>query len=300
MADHSGDGAVDDFERERDRLFGIAYRMLGVVQDAEDVVQEAWLRLQGAGDVQTTAAFLTTVTTRLAIDRLRSAQRNRESYVGPWLPEPIVTDRDPAHIVELDDTVTLGFLHVLERLGPVDRAVFLLREVFDMPFSAIASSTGKSESACRQIAHRARDRIRSSPMASRIGMRAGRPALEAMLGALGAGDASTLARLVSDDVVVITDGGAEMHAARRPVVGVERAVRFLVNVSARLPTTSQAEIVEVNGSLGVVVHDGGRVTAVVEVESDGKLFSRIHVVTAPSKLAPATACLSEPATPPRR
>jgi RNA polymerase sigma-70 factor (ECF subfamily) len=155
----------DVFEAERRRLRSIAYRMLGSLEDADDVVQESWLRWDRIGEdaratVVNPAAWLTTTATRLALDRLKSAQRRREEYVGPWLPEPVLTDTDPAVSVELTESLTLGFLSVLERLGPVERAVFLLAEVFDEPYSVIAPTVGRTEDACRQIASRARRRVR--------------------------------------------------------------------------------------------------------------------------------------------
>ncbi len=151
---------TDLFERERRHLVGLAYRMLGTVADAEDVVQEAWLRWQAVPEasIERPAAWLNTVTTRLALDHLRAARRRRESYVGPWLPEPVVTDIGPAETAELAESLRLGFLAVLDELKPLERAVFLLADVFDVPFAEIAAAVGKSEAACRQIAHRARGR----------------------------------------------------------------------------------------------------------------------------------------------
>ena len=152
---------TDLFERERRHLVGLAYRMLGTVADAEDVVQEAWLRWQAVpeGSIDRPAAWLNTVTTRLALDHLRAARRRRESYVGPWLPEPVVTDVGPAETAELAESLRLGFLAVLDELKPVERAVFLLADVFDVPFTEIAATVDKSEAACRQIAHRARGKV---------------------------------------------------------------------------------------------------------------------------------------------
>jgi RNA polymerase sigma-70 factor (ECF subfamily) len=280
-----------DFEEERRRLFGIAYRMLGVVHDAEDIVQEAWIRLRSTPDVETPAAFLTTVTTRLAIDRLRAAQRSRETYVGPWLPEPIITDQDPAHVVELDESVTLGFLHVLEHLSPVERAVFLLHDVFATPFADIATAVGKSVPACRQIASRARTHIRSAPLAERMPATANRALVEQLIGALQRGDTDAVAALIAPDVVVVSDGGAETHAARRPVVGIDRVTRLLTNLAGRLSPEATVEVVEVNGSVGGVYRLTGQPVVVIELESDGALVSRIHLVTAPSKLRAAAAAL---------
>lgn len=284
--------ATADFERERQRLFGIAYRMLGVVQDAEDVVQEAWLRYQRAVDVDTPEAYLTTITTRLAIDRLRSARRQRESYVGAWLPEPIVTDHDPAHVVELDESVTLGFLHVLERLGPVERAVFLLHDVFGLAFAEIAEMVGRPDATCRQIARRARDRVRGEPLARPVPA-ASADVLERLRRALHAGDATEVARLVAPDVVVVSDGGPTTHAARRPVVGVERVTRLLTNLVDRLPEDVETVTIQANGSAGLLLHVGGVAGVLVEAETEpaGERIVRLHIVTAPDKLRAAAAAL---------
>ena len=165
--------ATDVFERERPRLVGLAYRMLGTVADAEDVVQDAWFRWQAPcpGEVDRPEAWLTTVTTRIALDHLRSARRRREAYVGPWLPEPLVADAGPAEVAELAESLRLGFLTVLDQLKPVERAVFLLADVFAVPFAEIADTVGKSEAACRQIASRARRRRARPPKRRTPGVR---------------------------------------------------------------------------------------------------------------------------------
>jgi RNA polymerase sigma-70 factor (ECF subfamily) len=186
--------------------------------DAEDVVQDAWLRWEASStEVERPAAWLTTVVTRLAIDRLRSAQHQRETYVGPWLPEPVTDLPGPAESAELADSLTLGFLTMLERLTPVERAVFLLADVFDEPFSDIAAIVGKSPAACRQIASRARRRVRDPVRHVDAGSPAGPDVTAALVQATVAGDIDTLLGLLAPDVVLVSDGGAERHAARQPV-----------------------------------------------------------------------------------
>ncbi len=275
---------VTVFESERRRLFGIAYRMLGVVADAEDVVQEAWIRLQGVDhDIERPEAFLTTVTTRLAIDRLRSAQRNRETYVGPWLPEPVLTDLDPARIVELDESVTLGFLHVLDRLAPVERAVFLLHDVFDTGYGDIAAMIDRTPAATRQIAKRARDRVHNGRCRTDPDPGPSGELLAALMTAVAGGDEAEVRRLLADDVVLTSDGGAERPAARRPVVGADRVARFMVNLAARLGDAA-AVPAEVNGAPGVVIVIDGRPDTVVDISVSGGQVTALHFVRNPHKL----------------
>jgi RNA polymerase sigma-70 factor (ECF subfamily) len=248
---------TDVFEDERPRLLGFAYRLLGSVTDAEDVVQDAWLRWQGVdrSTIDNPAAWLTTVTSRLGLDRLRAQQRRKEDYVGPWLPEPMAGGPGPEERAELAESLTLGFLTVLDRLGPVERAVFLLADVFGESFPAVARAVGKSEEACRQIASRARRRVRQERAGARA---ADRTLLEKLVFAIGAGDVDGVIGLLAPEVVVVSDGGPNRHAARRPVVGRERVARFLVNLSARFRGHSgTAEFAEVNGAPALVVRVTG-------------------------------------------
>ncbi|MDH4146721.1 MAG: RNA polymerase sigma factor SigJ [Acidimicrobiia bacterium] len=279
------------FAAERDRLFGLAYRLTGSVADADDVVQETWIRSERADGIDNPAAWLTTVASRLALDRLRSAQRRRETYVGPWLAEPILTDRDPAHLVELDESVRLGFLAVLERLGPVERAVFLLRDVFDLPYAEIAEIVERNEAAVRQTAHRARSRVRAErPRFDPAGPRE-HQLLEAFLVAAASGSVEDLQKLLAEDVVLLSDGGPRHRAARQPVVGPSRLARFLVNLTKRLRAGSTVEIVEANGEPAVVVRTGDTPVLLLEVEFDGPLVRRIHSVVNPDKLASVATAL---------
>lgn len=247
---------ADVFAVERPRLVALAYRMLGTPDDAEDIAQEAWLRWDRADvdTIENPAAWLTTVTTRIAIDRLRSAQHTREVYVGPWLPEPLVDHGDdtvdPAEVSAYADSVTLHFLTVLERLDPVERAVFLLHDVFAVPFREIAATVERTDANVRQIARRARDRIHHD----RPHVRAERDHAEALsiafLGALIDGDVEAFTKLLTDDVVTISDGGAHRRAARYPVVGPGRVARLLINLAARMEPGMTMDPVTVNGELG--------------------------------------------------
>jgi RNA polymerase sigma-70 factor (ECF subfamily) len=283
------DEEVARFEAERKRLVGLAYRLLGSVSDAEDVVQEAWLRWQRADRdaIEEPAAWLTTVTSRIGLDRLRARQRDRAEYVGPWLPEPILTtseDADPARHAELSDSLTTAFLLLLEQLTPTERLVVLLADVFDQPFDEIAQILGKSPPACRQLASRARRKLHESeppptrPDPDTLAVAA------AFISAALQGDQATVLRLLSPDVVLVSDGGPETHAARRPVIGPERVGRFIVNVAKRLPPAISAEPCRINGTPGFVVRAGGAplLTQAFDVV-DGRI-TRISIVSNPSKL----------------
>jgi len=284
------------FDRERRRLFGLAYRMLGVAAEAEDVVQDAWLRFADVADVRRPEALLTTITSRLAMDRLKSARHRREQYVGPWLPEPLLTD-EAADLVEIDVTVTLGLLTVLERLGPVERAVFVLREAFGLSFDEIADVVDRPAASCRQIARRARERVREGRPRFDVEPGHQRELTVAFVDASMNGQVEQLTALLHDDVVLVSDGGAERHAARRPIVGVDRVGRFLTNLAGRRPPETSWVDAEVNGESGVVLLVGDVVVLVIQV---GWSAGRIHAINAvrnPDKLAAVGASLrSHPRT----
>jgi RNA polymerase sigma-70 factor (ECF subfamily) len=288
-ASSTADTAV--FEAERSRLRGLAYRMTGTPDDADDVVQDVWLRWQRSdrAAIDNPAAWLTTVTTRIALDRLTSATARREQYVGPWLPEPlpdVLSDAtDPAERVAAADSLTLGFLRVLETLQPVERAVFLLHDVFDVPYDEIAASVGRAEPATRQIAKRARDRVRDGRPRVDPRPEHARELSDAFLAAIFGGDVDRLATMLTDDVVYVADGGPDHHAARRPVVGPRRVATLLVNLTRRgILSSDEVHEVDVNGEVGVYVVRGGA-PCFLNVASwrDGKVAEVITIVN-PDKL----------------
>ena len=276
------------FEAERPRLLGLAYRMLGTPDDADDVVQEAWLRWDRADHdgIAVPAAWLTTVTTRLALDRLRSARHRREVYVGPWLPEPVATGpgADPYAAAASTESLSLAFLTVLERLEPVERAVFLLHDVFGHPFAEVATVVERSEPATRQIAKRARDRVRAErPRLAPDPARAGELA-DAFLGAVVAGDVGPLRALLADDVVHLSDGGPDRRAARRPVVGPDRVARLLINLATRIQAGTEVTPVVVNGQHGWYLTVEGRPEMVLVPSFVDDRVSSILAVLNPAKL----------------
>jgi RNA polymerase sigma-70 factor (ECF subfamily) len=287
--DASGQTPEAAFQAHRALLFHIAYRMLGTVSDAEDIVQEAWIRWQrgDAGVVALPRAYLAQVVTRLAIDRLREARRAREEYVGPWLPEPLLTEPadDGADVAALrSETLRTGFLVMLERLGPVERAVFVLREAFDYDYAEIAAIVGKTEAACRQIlvrAHRhlADERPRFTDRADneRIAM--------SFLSALATGDIERIERLLAGDAVLYSDGGGKVAAARNPIHGADRVTRFLAGVMSKLPPGLHSQLAYINGEIGVVLRAGGQIYGTLAVEcADGRVRA-VHSVRNPDKLA---------------
>ena len=276
------------FESERRRLRGLAYRMLGSMADADDVVQETWLRwdrlgVAGRAEIRKQAAWLTTTATRIALDRLKAAQRRREEYVGPWLPEPVLTDEGLADSLALVESLTMGFLTVLERLGPIERAVFLLSEVFDEPFALIAPVVGRSEEACRQIATRARRRVREQrrrfePAAANLDL------VNAFVAACTIGSVDEFRKVLTDDVILVSDGGAAVHAARRPVRGVDRVARLLSNLVRRLPEDATMEFHRVNHEAGLLMRRDGLPWYVVALEAQDGRVRAIRLVINPDKL----------------
>ena len=279
---------IEDFERYRSLLFSIAYRMLGSVTDAEDIVQEAYLRWREApeAEIRSPKSYLSAVVTRLSIDRLRSARVQREEYVGPWLPEPLVSERieEVSDSIELDESLSIAFLVLLESLNPVERAVFLLREVFDYDYEEISRLVGKSEDNCRQIAHRARQsvaarrpRFERSPEQEQ---RLTRQFLEACM----SGDMEGLVGLLSEDVTLWSDGGGKVAAAPYPIHSPERVARFLLGVLRTVPPDFSARPVQINGGPGVVGYVDGHPTSVVALDvADGRLRG-VRIVVNPEKL----------------
>lgn len=292
--------SLELFEQERPHLLGLAYRMLGVVADAEDVVQDAWLRWQAVdvAAVERPAAWLTTVTTRLALDRLRAQRRRREKYVGPWLPEPVLLERGPEELAELSESLTIGFLALLDNLQPLERAVYLLVEVFGRPYSEVAETIDRSEPACRQIVSRARRRLRQGHSQTDVSSRDERVPdadriVHDLLVAIATGDIETALARVAPDVMLVSDGGASRRAARRPVVGPDRVVRLLMNLYRREYGRAEVTMPRINGCPGLVVVLDGHVEMVVVFEvHDPVGVSRIWAMRNPDKLTAVDSPLS--------
>lgn len=291
------DGAAV-FAAERPRLVGLAYRLLGSLSDAEDVVQEAWIRWARADrtDVERPAAWLTTAVSRLGLDRLRSRRREQVDYVGPWLPEPIVSPMsaptgDPEAAAELADSLTTAFLVMLERLSPEERLALLLVDVFGEPFRAVAELVGRSDDACRQLAVRARRKLgdlAATPGAAperRDPPREQLAVATAYVGAVLSGDLEGVKAMLSPTSVLTSDGGPHRHAARRPVLGPDRIARFVVNIGRRLPPSVSVDPVWVNGSPGVLVSSAGRPYMVTVVDVVDGLVERQYSILNPDKLA---------------
>lgn len=293
MRSVSGPSPAAVFDAERPRLVGLAYRMLGSVADAEDVVQEAWLRWAAVdpATIESPPAWLTTVVSRLSLDQLRRRRRDQERYVGPWLPEPLVEpaspEPGPAARAELADSLTTAFLLLLEQLSPTERAVVLLTDVFGEPFDTVARIVGKSPAATRQVASRARRRLRAEEGSVAVPAApsdAQRDVARAYLLASLTDDKEALLSLLADDVVVMSDGGPDQHAARRPVVGPHRAARFSSNLVRRFADVLAFEEATVNGNPGVVGRLGDAVAIVVSVEVVGGRVQRVTSVLNPDKL----------------
>jgi len=279
---------IELFEAHRPRLFGIAYRMLGTRDDAEDILQETYLRFHSAdlSEIENSEAWLVTVATRLSIDRLRKASVQRETYIGPWLPEPLIIDSamSPEMQAETASNVSLAFMVLLERLSPLERAIFLLHDVFDFAHAEIARVVAKSETAVRQIVSRARTRVRSE-RARFEGDNASRSDLiRKFMAASYAGDEQTLMSIFADDVALTSDGGGKVNAARRTVYGNKRLTRLYTITTSKYRERLHAELVTINGEPGVVEFADGEVFAATTFSvSDGKITA-IYRVMNPDKL----------------
>jgi RNA polymerase sigma-70 factor (ECF subfamily) len=274
--------AAAPFEEWRPLLFGIAYRMLGSATDAEDMVQEAYLRWVQRKDqpVESVRAYLVTIVTRLCIDHLSSARVKRVTYAGPWLPEPIMAD-EPSE-AELADSLSLAFLVLLEELTPPERAAYLLHDVFGYPFDEAALIVGRTPATCRQLARRARQRIEGRRQRFDADVRRGRELTWEFVVACGTGNLDGLLGLLAEDVVVWTDGGGKARAALRPVVGRYRSSRFLLNVGKRLRGVPREAML--NGQPAAVIVDDNRVVAALVLDiRDGKIAG-VRAVTNPDKL----------------
>jgi RNA polymerase sigma-70 factor (ECF subfamily) len=278
---------LEAFEAERSRLTAIAYRMLGSAADAEDVVQEAYLRWRDRNDraVSSVSSYLTTVVVRLCIDELRSARVRRESYVGPWLPEPLLIDEaEPGAAAELADSLSLAFLVLLEALAPVERAAFLLHDVFDYGYGEIAGMLGREEPTCRQLVSRARRRVGERRHRFDADSQVGRELAARFLAACAGGDLSGLMSLVSEDVVLWTDGGGKVKAARRPIHGASKVARFLIAIAKEIPEGVVFREAVVNGEPGYLFVENDVVTTTVSFDiADGQIVG-VTAVLNPEKL----------------
>jgi RNA polymerase sigma-70 factor (ECF subfamily) len=287
------DAATAIFAAERPRLVGLAYRLLGSVADADDVVQEAWIRWARTdhASIERPAAWLTTVVSRLGLDRLRSRRREQVDYVGPWLPEPLVqpmTLDDPEHATVLADSLTTSFLVMLERLSPEERLVVLLVDVFGEPFASVATLLDRTDESCRQMAVRARRKL--AALHEQIDRR--RPTqseqlavASAFVGAVLSGDIDAVTSMLTSTSVLTSDGGARRHAARRPVVGPDRIARFLVNLGRRMPDPLDFDPVWVNGSPGAVMRLRGKPYMVMQFDIVEGMVERQYWIVNPDKLA---------------
>jgi len=278
------------FEQYRGLLFSIAYRMLGSVADAEDTVQDAFIRWQRASatDIRSPKAFLVTIVSRLCINHLRSARVQRESYVGEWLPEPLVTEpgSNASEILQVDESVSMALLLLLERLTPVERAVFLLHEVFDYTHREIAAALNLNEANCRQLLRRAQQHVRLERPRFTAPSQEHMELLERFYQAAGSGDMDRLISLLSSDVVMHTDGGGKAAALVLPIYGPDRVARAAVHGFRRLMSLNVLQrIVEINGQPGVVTYEGGRPQSVFTVEAkDGRIHA-IYIMTNPEKMS---------------
>jgi RNA polymerase sigma-70 factor (ECF subfamily) len=284
---------VESFETYRSYLFAIAYRMLGSAMDAEDMVQETYLRYQATPpeNIRSLKAFLTTILTRLCMDQLQLARRQREQYVGPWLPEPLLTGPaaepdDPAERVEVDESISFAFLLLLEELQPIERAVFLLREVFDYEYPEIAAFLGKSEVACRQWFSRAKKHLADHRPRFPTSLETHRQLLTSFFQAVQDGDMAPLMDVLAEDVTLWADGGGNVKgAALNPIVGRNEVIRYGMGTRRFLPEGYRLEVSEVNGQPAVIVRAGGHAFLLFTIEVEAGRIQTVRVIGNPEKLA---------------
>jgi RNA polymerase sigma-70 factor, ECF subfamily len=284
---------VEAFETYRTYLFSIAYRMLGSAMDAEDMVQETYIRYQAAKPeiIHSLKAYLTTILTRLCMDQLDLAYRKRELYVGPWLPEPIITATsteavDPEKRVETEESISLAFLMLLEQLQPFERAVFLLREVFEYEFAEIATMLDKSEAACRRSFSRAKAHLAKHRPRFPASAQTHKQLLSGYLRAVENGEMNTLTNLLTEEVTLWADGGGKVkQAALRPITGRDAVARFSLGTRRFWPEKTRVEVAEVNGEPTAIIRTGDRVFSVLSIEVEAEQIRAIRIIANPEKLA---------------
>jgi RNA polymerase sigma-70 factor (ECF subfamily) len=280
------DAATDTFVAHRNLLFTVAYEMLGSAADAEDVLQETWLRWVKVDldQVRERRAYLVRIVTRQALNRLRTLQRRKESYVGPWLPEPLLTTPDASENAELAESLSMALMLVLETLSPTERAVFVLREAFDLSYDEIAAAVDKTPAAVRQIAHRARAHVDARRPRETVSARDARVVLESFERAVETGELQDFLDVLAPDVVLLTDGGGLKQAALRPIVGAEKIVRFFLGATSKAcaPLTTEQSVV--NGNPAIVVRVGAEIDGVLAVRIEHDRITRLYYVRNPEKL----------------
>lgn len=288
--DRAVDRATEAFVAHRNLLFTVAYEMLGSAVDAEDVLQETWLRWVEVDldQVRDQRAYLVRITTRQALNRLRTMSRRKESYVGPWLPEPLLTTPDVAQDVELAESVSTAVMLVLETLAPTERAVFVLREVFDVGYDEIAEAIGKTPAAVRQIAHRARRHVDARRPREVVSQRRTRAVVESFVKALEGGSLQDLLDVLAPDVVYVGDGGGVKHAALRPIVGAGKVARLLTAGLGRntIPLTFRPAMV--NGSPALALHLDGELDSIITAHVEAGRITGLYIVRNPAKLSRVT------------
>jgi RNA polymerase sigma-70 factor (ECF subfamily) len=287
MSEQNGDPATESFVAHRKLLFTVAYEMLGSAADVEDVLQETWLRWVKVdlAQVRDQRAYLVRITTRQALNRLRTMQRRKEAYVGPWLPEPLLTTPDVAEDVELAESVSMAIMLVLETLSPTERAVFVLREAFDVGYDEIAAAVDKSPAAVRQIAHRARRHVDARRPRAVVSPSETRAVLESFRRVLETGEPRGLLDVLAPEVVLVSDGGGIKQAALRPITGAGKVSRFVVGGLGKNDRPVTVSPTVVNGNPALLVHLDGEIDGVMAVRLEDAHITGLYYVRNPEKLS---------------
>jgi RNA polymerase sigma-70 factor (TIGR02957 family) len=286
LSDHATDPATETFVAHRNLLFTVAYEILGSAADAEDVLQECWLRWVKVdlGQVRDQRAYLVRITTRQSLNRLRTMRRRKEAYVGPWLPEPLLTAPDVAEDVDLAESVSMALMLVLETLSPTERAVFVLREAFDVGYDEIAAAVDKSPAAVRQIALRARQHVEARRPRQEVSPSQTRAALEAFQRAAETRDLQGLLDVLAPEVVLVSDGGGVKQAALRPIIGAEKVARYFIGGSGKVEGTLTVDPTVVNGNPALVVRLDGELDGVMAIRVEDARITGLYYIRNPEKL----------------